>query len=69
MPPTIPDFLSGLFPKTSPPFEPNYWTSDLFNLMFNILNWDIVKGGLAFTLGLGIALFAVMKIRQAFGGG
>jgi len=23
---------------------------DLFQLTFNILNWDIVKGGLAFTL-------------------
>jgi hypothetical protein len=63
----IPNLLSDLFHGN--PFVYNPWSVDLQTLIYNILNWDIVKGGLAFTLGLGIALYAVLKIRGAFGGG
>ncbi len=64
----IPDFLADLFKHQGGPFDPYTWNSDVYTLMMTVLNWDIVKGGLAFTLGLGIALYAVLKIRQAFGG-
>jgi hypothetical protein len=62
----IPNLLSDLFHGN--PFVVNPWVADLYQLVYNILGWDIVKGGLAFTLGLGIALYAVLKIRGAFGG-
>ena len=44
------------------------WISSVFQMVFDFLSWDIIKGGLAFTLGLGIALYAVMRIKNAFGG-
>ena len=62
----IPNLIGDLFHGN--PLVVNPWLSDTFQLIYNILNWDIVKGGLAFTLGLGIALYAVLKIRGAFGG-
>lgn len=46
----------------------NLWIADVWTLMQTMLSWDIVKGGLAFCLGLGIALFAVATVRRAFGG-
>lgn len=46
----------------------NQYIYDVWTLLLASLNWDIVKGGLVFTLGLGIALFAVATVRRAFGG-
>ncbi len=62
----MPNLLDGLFATC--PFCTNPWVTDLFTLMYTILSWDIVKGGLVFMLGVGIALYAVLRIRQAFGG-
>ena len=64
----IPDFLATLFAPSNP-YALNEWIGDLWQLVYNMLSWDIVKGGLTFILGVGIALYAVLKIRQAFGGG
>ncbi len=63
---TPPDFLQTLF-SGEDMFGKNLMLNSVFDLMGAILTWDIVKGGLAFVLGLGIALFAVNRIRQAFG--
>jgi hypothetical protein len=66
----IPDLLSDLFTQELVyPRGVNAYMNDTFLLIYNFLGWDIVKGSLAFTLGLGIALFAVQRIREAFNGG
>jgi hypothetical protein len=61
----VPDLLGGVFPYNMYGQSEYIWRT--FELMAQILSWDIVKGGLSFVLGTGIALFAVRKIREAFG--
>ena len=63
----IPDFLERLFLNPNP-YDNNPWTMDLWQLVYNFLAWDVVKGSLVFILGLGIALWGVSTIRRAFGG-
>lgn len=59
------NFLTRLFPQTRP-YDPSYYTQDLYQLIFSILDWDIVKGGLTFFLALLIAGYVVARIKQGF---
>jgi ABC-type Fe3+ transport system permease subunit len=64
----IPDFISDLFRSNSIYGWEHTWRDPLWQLVYNTLNWDILRGGLTFVVGLGIAYFAVQRIRRAFGG-
>jgi hypothetical protein len=63
---SVPNFLQTLF-SGEDMFGHNLMLNAVFDLMAALLSWDIVKGGLVFILGLGIALLAVNRIRQGFG--
>jgi hypothetical protein len=59
------DFLTRLFPQTGP-YDPSYYTQDLYLLITTLLSWDIVKGGLVFFLALMIGGYVVQRVRQGF---
>jgi len=60
-----PDFLTRLFPIAGP-WTPGYYSQDLWQLIYDLLNWDVVKGGLTFFMALMIGAYAIQRIKRSF---
>ena len=64
----IPNLLAGLFESSSVNPLEHTWRDPLWQLVYNVLSWDVVAGSLSLVLAFGIGMFLVARIRHALGG-
>jgi len=63
----IPNLLADLFRSTSPYGWEHTWRDPLWQLVYNILSWDIVAGLLSFVLACAIGMYLFARVRRAIG--